>query len=124
MLRKTGFVWMIVSILHGIAGIFFYFPQWQTIAQDGWFNVVAPNPFTPIFDREDAFWFMFLTPFIFLIGKLCVWVDQQKLHLPISFSIIILATVLVGLFLMPVSGIWLALPPAVIMLYSSKLVRV
>jgi hypothetical protein len=124
MLRKTGFLWMIVSILHGIGGIFFYFPQWQAIAQDGWFNVIAPNPFTPIFDREDAFWLMFLTPFIFLIGKLCVWVDQQKLHLPVSFSITILATVLVGLFLMPVSGIWLALPPTAIMLYSSKLVQV
>jgi hypothetical protein len=125
MLRRTGFLWMIVSILHGIVGIFFYAPQWQAIAQDGWFNVIAPNPFTPIFDREDAFWFMFLTPFIFLIGKLCVWVDQQKLHLPISFSITILATVLVGLFLMPISGFWLALLPAVLMLYAStKLVRV
>jgi hypothetical protein len=120
MLRKIGYLWIIVSILHGIGGVFFYFEQWQAIAQDGWFNVIAPNPFAPIFDREDAFWFVFLTPFIFLLGNLCLWANHRKLTLPMSVSSTVLATVLVGLFLMPVSGIWLALPPSIMMFWSSK----
>jgi hypothetical protein len=120
MLRKAGYSWMAVSSLHGICGLVFYFEQWRAIAQNGWFNVIAPNPLTPIFDREDAFWFMFLTPFIFLLGQLCLWFDQQKLNLPISFSLTVLATVLVGLFLMPVSGIWLAAVPTLMMLYTSR----
>jgi hypothetical protein len=119
MLGKAGYLWIIVSILHGICGVIFYFKQWLAIAQDGWFNVVAPNPFMPIFEREDAFWFMFLTPFIFLIWNLCLWANRQKLTLPISISSTVLATVLVGIFLMPVSGIWLALPPSIMMFWNS-----
>jgi hypothetical protein len=121
MLRIAGFWWIAVSAIHGLVGIFFYFEQWQAIAQDGWFNVIAPNLSTPIFDREDAFWYMFLTPFLFLLGKLCLWADRQKLTLPISIGRILLATVSVGLFLMPISGFWLALPPSIMLLKSSKL---
>jgi hypothetical protein len=120
MLRKAGYLWIFVSIIHGIGGVVLYSRQWQAIAQDGWFNAVAPNPFAPIFDREDAFWFIFLTPFIFLLGKLCLWLDRHELNLPMSFSITILTTVLTGLLLMPVSGLWLVLIPTVMMLYSSK----
>ncbi|MBW4623064.1 MAG: hypothetical protein KME17_27355 [Cyanosarcina radialis HA8281-LM2] len=121
MLRIAGFWWIAVSAIHGLAGIVFYFEQWRSIAQDGWFNVIAPNLSTPIFDREDAFWFMFLTPILFLLGKLCLWADRQKLTFPISIGGILLATVLVGIFLMPISGLWLLLPPSIMLLQPSKL---
>jgi Family of unknown function (DUF6463) len=119
MLRITGYWWIIVSIIHGVFGVVVYANQWQAIAQEGWFNVVAPNPFAPMFDREDAFWFMFLTPFILLQGMLCLWADRQKLTLPLSIGGILLVTVLVGLFLMPISGFWLVLPPSFVMFWSS-----
>jgi hypothetical protein len=120
MLRIAGFWWIAVSAIHGLVVIVLYFDQWQAIAQDGWFNVIAPDPLTPIFDREDAFWLMFLTPFLFLIGRLCLWADHQHLAFPISVGVILVGTVLVGLFLVPVSGIWLALPPSLILLWSSR----
>jgi hypothetical protein len=120
MLKKAGYLWIFVGILHGIVGIFLYLNQWKSIAQDGWFNAVAPDPFAPIFDREDAFWFMFLTPFMLVLGQLCLWVDRDRLNLPRSFSFTMLGTVSVGLFLMPVSGFWLALVPTVMMLSASS----
>ncbi len=120
MLRIAGFWWIAVSAIHGLVVITFYFDQWIAIAQDGWFNVIAPNPLAPMFDREDAFWLMFLTPFLFLIGRLCLWADHKNLVFPISVGVILVSTSLVGLFLVPVSGIWLALPPSFMMLWSAK----
>jgi hypothetical protein len=123
MLRLAGWWWIAVSAIHGLGGIILYFEQWQAIAQAGWFNVIAPDPFAPIFDREDAFWFMFFTPFLFLIGELSLWLARKKLVFPVFVGVIVLGTVLVGLFLMPVSGIWLGLPPSLMMLYSSKITQ-
>lgn len=119
MLRVAGYWWIIVSIIHGGVGAFIYFEQWQAIAQDGWFNAVSPDPLALIFDREGAFWFMFLTPFIFLFGLLCLWAERQKLAFPVTVGGTLLGTILVGLFLLPVSGFWLVLPPVVMMVWSS-----
>ena len=123
MLRLAGWWWIAVSVLHGLGGILLYEKQWRAIAYDGWFNVIAPNPIAPIFDREDAFWFMFLTPLIFLIGELCFWAYRRKLVFNISVGIVLTGTMIVGVFLMPVSGIWLALPPSIMMLWSSKQIK-
>ena len=112
-----------MSVVHGLGGVILYFEQWQEIAQAGWFNVIAPDPTAPIFPREDAFWFMFLTPLLFLIGELCLWADRRKFVFPISVGTILTVTMVVGIFLMPVSGIWLALPPSIIMLYSSEMLQ-
>ena len=123
MLRIAGWWWIAVSVVHGLGGVILYFEQWQEIAQAGWFNVIAPDPTAPIFPREDAFWFMFLTPLLFLIGELCLWADRRKFVFPISVGTILTVTMVVGIFLMPVSGIWLALPPSIIMLYSSEMLQ-
>ena len=120
MLSVAGRCWIVIAVIHVIVGIATYLPQWQEIAQAGWFNVVAPDPSAPIFDREDAFWFMMLTPFLLLLGQLCFWADTQKLTLPISVSRILLASTVIGIFFMPISGFWLVLIPTVMMLYSSQ----
>lgn len=119
MLRLAGWWWIVVSILHTLGGIILYFPQWQEIAQSGWFNVIAPDITAPMFPLEDAFMFMLLSPFIYLVGELCLWVHRQKLTLPISSGIILLTTMLVAVFLVPISGFWLGLPPSIMMLMSS-----
>ena len=116
MLRIAGWWWIGVSILHTLYEIVSYYPQWQEIAQAGWFNAVAPN----LYAREDAFMSMVLSPFIYLIGELCLWAHRHKLVLPISIGIILFSTILVAIFLEPVSGFWLGIPPSIIMLISSK----
>ncbi|MBD2260335.1 DUF6463 family protein [Pseudanabaena sp. FACHB-2040] len=120
MLRIAGRCWIAIAIIHVAVGLAIYFPQWQAIAQAGWFNVVAPDPLAPVFDREDAIWFMTITPFLLILGQLCLWADQQKLTLPISVSGILLASSITGIFFIPISGFWLVLIPSVMMLYSSK----
>jgi hypothetical protein len=120
MLRLAGCWWIGVSALHGLGGIILYFEEWQEIAEAGWFNVVAPDPFTPIFSRETAFWFILLSPFICLVGELCLWAHRQKLTLPISVGLIVLVSMSIAVFFVPISGFWLGFPPSIMMLYSSK----
>ena len=120
MLRLAGWWWIAVSVIHATVCVFQYSDQWSAIAFDGWFNVIAPDPTAPIFDREDAFWCTFLTPLIFLIGELCLWADRQQLVFPISVGIMLTSTMIIGIFLIPVSGIWLALPPSMMMIWTSK----
>jgi hypothetical protein len=118
MLRVAGYWWIIVSMIHGGVGAIVYLDQWQAIAQDGWFNAVVPDPFAPMFERDAAFWFMFLTPFMFLMGQLCLWGDRKQLTFPIAIGGTLLVTVIMGLFLLPISGFWLVLPPVVMMVWS------
>ena len=120
MLRIAGWWWIVISILHTLGGIILYFPQWQEIARAGWFNAIAPEPFAPIFPRETAFWFVLLSPFIYLVGKLCLWAHYQNLILPKSMGVILLITMSVAVFFVPVSGFWLGLAPSIMMFYSSK----
>lgn len=120
MLKIAGRCWIAIAIIHMIVGLVAYFPQWREIAQAGWFNVVAPDPFAPIFDREAAFWFMMITPFLSILGQLCLWADRQKLTVPILVSGILLSSTIAGIFFMPISGFWLILIPNVMMIYSSK----
>jgi Family of unknown function (DUF6463) len=119
MLRVAGFWWIAVSVIHGLVGIFGYFDQWEAIAQDGWFNAIAPHPLAPMFDREDALFFTVLTPFLFLIGKLCLWAYDRDLVLPTSVGVVLVITICSGIFLLPISGFWLALPPSLMLMWSS-----
>ncbi|MBE9098288.1 DUF6463 family protein [Vacuolonema iberomarrocanum] len=120
MLRIAGWCWMAIAILHAGVGLIVYWPQWQMIGQAGWFNVLAPDPLAPIFEREDAFWFMMMTPFLVILGRLCLWAHWQKLTLPLSVSIILLGVVVCGIVLMPISGFWLVLIPSLMLLWASK----
>ncbi|MBW4550667.1 MAG: hypothetical protein KME35_06095 [Aphanocapsa sp. GSE-SYN-MK-11-07L] len=120
MLRIAGIWWIAVSAIHVLVGIMLYFDQWQAIAQDGWFNAIAPDPLASMFDSEDALWFMFLTPFLLLLGRLCLWADHQHLVFPRSIGVILIVSVLIGLFLEPISGLWLLLPPSAMLLWSAQ----
>jgi hypothetical protein len=120
MLRIAGYWWIAVSAIHSLVGIFGYFDQWKAIAQAGWFNAVSPNPLAPIFDREDAFFLTMLTPFLFLIGRLCLWAYEKRLVLPTSMGVVLVITTCTGIFLLPISGFWLALPPSLMLLWASQ----
>ena len=99
MLRISGYWLIATSILHVFVGLIIYTEPIMEIVHNGWFNTVAPDPFHPYFDREDALWYMVAAPFIFAIGQLCIWAQAHQITLPAFLGWTLLVTAIVGCFI-------------------------
>ncbi len=119
MLKLSGYWLIIVSILHFIGGFVFFPEPLAEIARAGWWNTVSPDPFNLNYEREAAFWFMTLSPLLFILGMLCCWIQDRQLIMPAFVGWSLLVFTIVGIVIMPVSGLWLLLPPSAIILFVS-----
>ncbi|MDJ0593737.1 MAG: DUF6463 family protein [Pleurocapsa sp. MO_226.B13] len=119
MLKLAGYLLIFTSILHFIGGFVFYSEPLAEIAQAGWWNAVSPDPFNLNYEREAAFWFMMISPLLFALGILCCWIEEQKLIMPAFIGWILLIVTIIGIVILPVSGIWLLLAPSGIILFIS-----
>lgn len=114
MLRFSGYWLYVTSIIHVLVGVWLYAEPLKNIAQSGFFNAVEP-----FCDRNTAFWFLMFVPLLFAIGQLCCWAQIQGIALPIFLGWCLLATSIVGIVLMPISGFWLLIPPSVLIIIAS-----
>ncbi len=120
MLRVSGYLLLIISIIHILVGVWLFAEPLADIIRNGGFNAVAPNPFAPYFDREDAFWFMMTSPLLFTLGQLCCWAHAQKITLPAFLGWNLLAISTVGVVLEPISGFWLLMLPAFLIVAAAR----
>ncbi|BAZ70495.1 MAG: hypothetical protein KME28_12850 [Pelatocladus maniniholoensis HA4357-MV3] len=121
MFRVIGYLLIVISIIHVVIGVWIFAGPLTDIIQNGIFNTVAPDPFAPYFDREDAFWqFMIAAPLLLTLGQLCCWAEAQRITLPAFLGWNLLAISLVGVFLEPISGFWLLILPAFLILIASR----
>ena len=118
MLKLAGYWLIFTSILHFIGGFVFFPDPLAEIAQAGWWNAVSPDPFNLNYEREAAFWYMMISPLLFILGMLCGWIEEQKLIMPAFVGWILLFVTIIGIVIMPVSGTWLLLVPSGIMYLS------
>ena len=97
-----------VGILHILFGVAAFADPLREIAAEGFWNAVDAHP-----DRSVAFWFVFAGPLIVLLGALVDWVEAHApVGLPRFLGWTLLVFALLGGILMPLSGFWLFLPPA------------
>lgn len=115
LLRVSGYWLIAMSIIHGLGDILYYFEPWSDILRNGVFNAVDPH-----FDRGTAFWMLMLSPFLFALGQLCCWAQEHNVRLPVFVGWNLLITSAFGAFLMPISGVWLLIPPSLLMLVESQ----
>ena len=120
MLQLSGYWLLITSIIHLIVGFWLYGEPLAEIVCNGFFNSVAPNPFAPDFAREDAFWFMTLTAFFVILAQLCFWAHSRKIALPGFMGWTLLVTSIIGAIAIPISGFWLLMVPAVLIVTRSR----
>ena len=120
MLQVSGYWLLVTSIIHVIIGFWLYGEPLAGIVRDGFFNSVAPNPFAPDFAREDAFWFMTLTAFFVILAQLCFWAHSRKIALPGFTGWVLLVTSIIGAIAIPISGCWLLMVPAVLIVVASR----
>ncbi|MED1797971.1 DUF6463 family protein [Brevibacillus porteri] len=108
--RQMGFTLILTGLLHTVVGLFFYAEPLQQIVANGFWNAVGR-------EEDAAFWFMMFGFLLILLGYMADWVMKKKgMEPPATFGWTILGICVVGVIAMPVSGFWLALPQAGILL--------
>lgn len=115
MLRVSGYWLIATSIIHILVGTWLYAEPLADIGRSGIFNAVDPY-----FDRNTAFWFMIVAPLLFTLGQICCWAQAHSITLPAFLGWHLLAISVVGVILMPISGFWLLMPPAILIIFVSR----
>jgi Family of unknown function (DUF6463) len=118
MRRLSGPLLMATGLLDLLYVLAFHSRQLAAIAQDGFFDAVETNPAQ--FDRETAFWHVTFGVTVLILGGLVGWAQERTGTLPAFLGWSLLALGLSGVILMPVSGFWLILPQAMLMLVVAR----
>lgn len=105
--------WLIgVSILHTVFALFVFRSTLLSIYHRGVFNVVGTDPMTAA-----VVWFTLFGVALFICGLLIQQLETAasgQLAKSIGWSLLLMS--LAGVILMPDSGFWLILPPAIVVL--------
>jgi len=112
MRNRLGIILMAIAVLHELVGLFFYSDALQDIFRAGFFNTINP----PYWERDAAFWFLMFGIALFLMGWVTQWMIEQTGTVPKFFSFGLLTMCIIGVMMMPASGLWLAIPIAFMML--------
>ncbi|UOQ71804.1 DUF6463 family protein [Hymenobacter cellulosilyticus] len=108
MKRWIGRTLLGIGLLHTVFAIVVFSPIWAALVREGLLNTVNQQPL-----REAAYWFLFFGFVVLLLGALIDWCEAQGSRLPVFLGWGLLAMTIVGVVVMPVSGMWLALIPAI-----------
>jgi Family of unknown function (DUF6463) len=107
--------WIVaVSIIHTIFA-FVVFPEViSQIFHDGVFNSIGVDPL-----RGAVVWFILFGFVLFALGLATNIIEEMSNgDVPSSIGFSLLFVIFSGVVLMPISGFWLALPPALIIIYK------
>ena len=113
--RYCGEVLIATSLLHALVGVLAFSRPLVAIGRGRFVNAVEPH-----LERQLAFWFLTSGVLIFALGQLTRWAQRRTGALPASLGWTLLALAVAGVILMPVSGFWLVLPQAVLVLAASR----
>lgn len=104
----VGPVLAVIAALHlGTTGVF-YGAEWATIIDSGMVNAIT----TPEVDA--AFWWVAAGLGMVMVASLAWLCEARTGRLPVPFAVLLLFFTAFGVVLMPASGFWLFLIPAVI----------
>jgi len=112
MKQWKGLWLMIVAVIHTLVGIVFFSEVLVSIIKRGVFNTVGTDPMT-----GTVAWYVLFGVMLFICG-LTIYELEKSLSgvVPRSIGWSLLILVFLGVLLMPASGFWLALPPAILIL--------
>jgi hypothetical protein len=99
--------WLLgVGIIHTGFGLIVFWREVGSLWRSGLWDALAGYQ-----ERELGFWFIVSGWLMILAGGLLDTLEAHGAALPFWFGWALLALVVVGVVLMPVSGFWLLLPP-------------
>ena len=97
-----------VATLHSLFGVVVFWPQWQELARDGLWNTAGVDP-----TRAGAVLFLQVGLLVFALAASIA--AHGTNWPPRSVGIWLLALTVPSVVVMPESGYWLILPPALVL---------
>lgn len=113
--HRSGVLLQATAIGHNLLGVILFWRPLQAMLSAGMFNSVVPHP-----ERAAVFWFLLFGALLWVLGTLTNWAERMYHDLPRSLGWGLLAIALMGILALPVSGFWLVLPQAYLVLRASK----
>lgn len=104
--------WLIVvAIVHTVFGLLVFRSPLQQIAQTGWWGGITSDPML-----SAVTWFMLFGFPLLVAGIALHAVERTSAAIPVAIAWWLLAGTALGVALMPTSGFYLLLPPALVLL--------
>ena len=104
-----------VGVIHLTFGLVFMHDTLTLLWSEGLWNTVNGQP-----PREAVFWFLCAGVMLLVVGVLVNQVEREGLGIPRFVTWTFVGLVVVGVLVMPISGIWLLIPPVIGMLIRGR----
>jgi hypothetical protein len=95
-----------VGVIHTLFGLLFMRGTLAVLWSEGLLNTVNGQP-----PREAVFWFLCTGLLLLIVAVMVDQTERQHLAIPrvVTWSFVVLTVI--GVIVMPISGIWLLIPP-------------
>ncbi len=116
MYKTSGYLLIGTGMIHNVLGVLLFWEPLLDMIQSGLFNAIAEQ-----YDRGLVFWFLFFGFLLMVLGRVLsrMTADDSASARLIGWSLLALA--LAGIVIMPVSGFWLILPQAWLLLRRTNI---
>ena len=108
-----------ITVIHLACTPLVYGQGLGDIIDDGVLNAVETGP-TGIDARGAAFWYVAAGLGVVVLGYLTWWVERRIEALPAGLGWLLVAFTVINVVLVPFSGFWLFLPPAIVVLRRAR----
>jgi len=117
--KYSGLLLAITGVIHTIVGIVLGGEVYLEMIRDGLFNVLAEND-----TRQFGFWFLVCGIFLILFGQtLHYYQKRTQKPAPLSLGYSMLVFSIFGCIVDPISGFWLFIPQALIIIIGNKKIK-
>ena len=114
--KYSGILLVATGILHTIVAIALGKEAFSEVIRDGIINVISQN-----YTRAFAFWFLICGIFVILFGQvLHYYIKREQKPAPLFLGYSMLVLTIFGCIVVPISGFWLFLPQALIIIFANK----
>jgi len=114
--KYSGVLLIATGIIHTVVGIILGADMYLQMIKKGLFNSIEDD-----FVNGFAFWFFICGLLIIMLGYLAhIFIKETQKPLPASLGYNLLAITILGCIIVPVSGFWLFIPQALIVIIANR----
>jgi hypothetical protein len=114
--KYSGIFLLATGVLHSIVAVLLGIEDLLAIFRDGLLDAVGEDV-----SREFAFWFLICGIVIIFLGQvLHYYIKKEQKPAPLFLGYYLLALSVIGCIIVPVSGFWLFIPQAVIIIFAKR----